>query len=81
MDDNLTRDEMINLMNANPYLAFKHRYFGEDEYIYSDGIYVRDENNYIFEDWNTPDHNGLRLRTGGAWESDWSVVPHIKIQR
>lgn len=84
MVETLTRTEMIELIKTHHYLAFRHELFDDDEYIYSDGVCVRDENNYVFEDWyskGTGQHNGIRMRTGGNWETGWSVVPHINIKK
>lgn len=84
MVETLTRTEMIELIKTHQYLAFRHELFDSDEYIYSDGVCVRDENNYVFEDWDsegTGQHNGIRMRTGGNWETGWSVVPHINIRK
>lgn len=81
MGSELTRTEMIELLKSNPYLAFKHELFDEEEYIYSDGVCVRDENNYVFEDWHSNDRNGIRMRIGGNWETGWSAVPHIDCKK
>ncbi|MCM1215963.1 MAG: hypothetical protein NC548_15760 [Lachnospiraceae bacterium] len=81
MGNELTRTEMIELLKSNPYLAFRHELFGDDEYIYFDGVCVRDENNYVFDDWYSNDRNGIRMRVGGNWETGWTAVPHINVKK
>lgn len=73
----LTRDEMIKILMNNKFLAVSHELFDKDEYLFNDGRVIRDENNYVFEDWTDPHHNGLRMRKGGNWETGWFTVPHI----
>lgn len=76
----MTRSEMIAYIKANPYHRISHKYFSDDEYIYSahDG-YVYDENGYLFECWDDPCHwYGIREREGGYWEDDWYVKTEIK---
>lgn len=70
----MTRSEMINFLKENPYVKVTHSLFGSDEYIYSkeDGK-VYEENGYLFEDWHSLYHDGLRMRTGGEWEDGWSL--------
>jgi hypothetical protein len=41
--------------------------------IASSGHVVYDENGYVFETWIGTFHNGIRMRTGGLWETGWSV--------
>ena len=31
------------------------------------------ENDYLFEDWTSKFHNGMRIRVGGSWENNWYV--------
>lgn len=68
----MTRDEMIEFIKENPYVHITHSLFSDDEYIYSstDGI-VYDENRYVFENGDKVD--GIRMRTGGMWETGWSI--------
>lgn len=70
---------MIEYSKNNPHVHITHRLFAYYEYIYSDenGV-VHDENGYVFEDWYSPDDvrgwNGIRMRTGGVWETGWSIM-------
>ena len=75
----MTRTEMIEFINDNPYVHITHDLFGTDEYIYAD-IYGRvwDENGYLFENWDSvtdvwSGNNGIRMRTGGKWEDGWYI--------
>ena len=75
----MTRDEMIEFIAENPYIHITHDLFDVDEYIYSDidGL-VWDENGYLFENWDSitdmwSGANGLRMRTGGKWETGWHI--------
>lgn len=78
MPDNheMTRSEMISFITGNPYKRVKHRLFSDEEYLYlaNDG-YVYEESDYLFETWDPSDwaHNGLRTRSGGVWETGWSL--------
>lgn len=74
MKKTMTREEMIEFIKANPGVKITHELFDDYEYIYlgEDGN-VYDENDYLFEDWHSPMHNGIRLRIGGNWEYGWSV--------
>ena len=68
----MTREEMMDFIRKNPNKKISHVSFGNDEYIlYKEDGKVYDENNYIFEDFTTSRHNGLRFRVGGLWESGW----------
>lgn len=70
----MTREEMIEFIKANPGVKVTHELFSADEYLYTAGIgNVYDENGYLFEDWHSPFHNGLRMRTGGSWENGWQI--------
>lgn len=68
----MTRNEMIEFLKENPHIHITHPLFADDEYIYldTDGI-VRDENGYVFENGDNVD--GIRMRTGGMWETGWSI--------
>lgn len=75
----MTRNEMIAFIKENHYIHITHPLFANDEYIYSDanGI-IRDECGYVFENWDSTTNmwsgiNGIRLRTGGRWETDWYI--------
>ena len=70
----MNRTEMIEFIRENPFVRVTHTLFGKEEYLYgkSDGR-VYDEAGYLFEDWQTPFHNGLRIRFGDAWEQGWSL--------
>lgn len=73
----MARDEMIAFIKANAYVRISHRLFEPSEYLYSakDGC-IYDENGYLFEDWEPGGlaHNGIRMRSGGAWETGWRVI-------
>lgn len=74
----MDRSVMIVFINENPNVKVTHILFGDDEYIYQkeDGR-VYDENGYLFEDWYSEGagkHDGIRMRTGGKWDSGWSVI-------
>lgn len=75
----MTRNEMIEFIEENPYVHITHTLFDDDEYIYSDtnGI-VYDECGNIFENWDSVTNmwsgiNGIRLRHGGIWEDGWHI--------
>ena len=68
----MTRDQAIKFMKENPEAKVTHRLFSLDEYLYMiDGI-CYDEMGYIFDD-GTIHHDGLQMRKGGAWETDWDI--------
>ena len=68
----MTRDQAIKLMMENPEAKVTHRLFSSDEYLYMiDGI-CYDEMGYIFDD-GTIHHDGLQMRKGDAWETDWDI--------
>lgn len=73
----MTRTEILAFLRGNPYKRVTHRLFDPSEYLYAaeDGN-IYDENGYLFEDWDTGSfaHNGLRMRTGGPWETDWEII-------
>ena len=71
----MTRNEIIRFFELCPNCLVSHHYFGDDEYLYSrsDGK-VYDENDYLFEDWTSQMHCGIRLREGGAWEDGWKAL-------
>lgn len=75
----MTRREMIDTLKNYPHLPITHYLFADDEYIFSnmDGI-VYDESGRIFENWDSVTNmwsgvNGIRLRSGGAWEDGWCI--------
>ena len=75
----MTRREMIDTLKNYPRLPITHYLFADDEYIFSnmDGI-VYDESGRIFENWDSVTNmwsgvNGIRLRSGGAWEDGWRI--------
>ena len=71
----MTRAEIIEYMRKNPYSKIKHMLFDPDEYLYMvDSGNVRCEKEYLFEDWYSYAHNGMRLRSGGEWEKGWTIV-------
>ncbi len=70
----MTRDQMMDFIMKNPNKKISHKLFSNDEYILSKGDgRIYDENDYLFEDFTTPRHNGLRSRYGGLWDYDWYV--------
>lgn len=70
----MTRAEMIKFLKENHNVKVTHELFAEDEYLISrTRNEVYDENGYLFEDWHTSRHNGIRMRQGGSWEDGWSV--------
>lgn len=70
----MSREEIIQFMNDNHNVKISHSLFSSDEFlVMRDDGNVYDENGYLFEDWEG-DHNGLRMRTGGSWKTDWFVV-------
>lgn len=73
----MTRECMKNILLNNPYLHISHRYFSENEYIYSKtNGKVYDENGYLFEDWHSDSvtgHIGIRMRYGGYWDDGWYI--------
>lgn len=70
----MTREAMIVFMQENPNVKITHFLFDSNEYIYQkeDGD-IYDECGYIFEDWHSNIHIGLRMRTGGNWDDGWTV--------
>ena len=74
----MSRDEMIKYMAENPSIKITHRLFDSNEFIYQneDGR-IYDENGYLFEDWESEYHNGIRMRTGKSWEHGWE--PYSKV--
>lgn len=70
----MTRTEMIGYIRENPYIKITHSLFSKDEYIYSKGDgHVYEEHGYLFEDFTSERSNGLRMRSGGLWETGWSL--------
>lgn len=79
----MTRDQAIKFMMENPEAKVTHRLFSSDEYLYMIGGICYDEMGYIFDD-GTIHHDGLQMRKGGAWETDWDIYndavnPEFKI--
>ena len=75
MPEYISRIEMIAALTSRPGTRISLRYFSEEEYLYlgNDGK-VYDENGYLFEDWYTDAHDGIRMRNGGAWEDGWYIL-------
>ena len=74
--NNLTIEQMIAFIKQNPNVKISHTSFTEDEYIYCAGVgRILDENDYLFEDWETPIHNGIRFRMkeSDTWKDGWFV--------
>ena len=75
----MTRTEMIGFARENPYVKITHYLFSKDEYIYSKGDgCIYEEHDYLFEDWSSERSNGMRMRSGGAWETGWSLYEEEK---
>ena len=75
----MTRTEMIGFARENPLVKITHPLFSKDEYIYGKGDgKVYEEHDYLFEDFTSERHNGLRMRSGGAWETGWSLYEEEK---
>ena len=74
----MTRTEMIGFIRENPFVKVKHKLFMEGECLYSNGDgNVYEEHGYLFEDFTSPQHNGIRMRSGGSWETGWSLYEEI----
>lgn len=73
----MTRTEMIGFARENPLVKITHHLFMKGEYIYGDGCNIYEEHGYLFEDFTSPQHNGIRMRSGGAWETGWSLYEEI----
>lgn len=73
----MDRSSMIELIKENPNVKITHWLFSDDEYIYQkDNGKIYDENGYLFEDWYSEgagQHNGIRMRKGGSWETGWEI--------
>lgn len=69
-----TRNEIIDYMKSHRGVKIKHDLFTDSEYLVmkKDGL-IYDENDYLFEDWISKFHNGMRIRVGGSWENNWYV--------
>lgn len=74
----MTRTEMIGFARENPFVKITHTLFGSDEYIYGNGGNIYEEHNYLFEDWTSERHDGIRMRSGGLWETGWSLYEEAK---
>lgn len=70
----MTKSEIIEYIQENHYKRITHYLFAEEEYLYmADDGCVYDEDGYLFEDWFSGAHCGIRVRTGDHWENGWSV--------
>lgn len=75
----MTRTEMIGFLRENPFVKVTHKLFMKDEYLYSKGDgCIYEEHDYLFEDWSSERSNGMRMRSGGAWETGWSLYVEEK---
>ena len=74
MPEYISRAEMLAALTSRPNVKISHRLFAPDEYLYLgvDGN-VYDENDYLFDDFETPAICGLRMRTGDTWEHGWYI--------
>ena len=66
----MTRTEMMNFIKENPFVKITHKLFSKDEYIYGNGIHIYEEHDYPFDE-------GIRMRSGGAWENDWYLYEEV----
>lgn len=76
-NQSMTRDEIIKILRSQPNVKVSHTLFEDDEYLYMKGGQVYDENGYLFEDWYSPTHNGIRMRAGAAWDTGWYIKNNI----
>lgn len=75
MPNYISRIEMMVALTSKPHVKISHQFFTADEYIYlGDDGKVYDENDYLFEDWTSHAHCGLRMRAGGNWEHGWYII-------
>ena len=69
---NLTREEAIAILRTNPTAKVSHVLFSEDEFLIGNGGgTVFDENDYVFEDWTSSNHNGIRMRNDSYFKTGW----------
>lgn len=62
-------------------IKFYHKLFDKDEFLYvGDDLNIYDENNYLFEDWISDDHNGMRMRENTFPFEDWYIIEDIKLE-
>ena len=75
MPEMMTRTEILAVLRSQPNVKVAHRLFDANEYLYmgADGN-VYDENGYLFEDWYSYAHDGMRMRSGDVWEKDWFII-------
>ncbi len=69
----LSRDEAIKILHTQPNVHISHVYFDEHEYVYMKDGAVYTEEGYLFEDWYSAAHNGMRMRSGSGWETGWYI--------
>lgn len=69
----MSRDEAIRFMRENPKVKITHPLFGPDEYLFGRGTNIYDECGYLFENWISTVNCGMRIRTGGSWETGWCL--------
>lgn len=71
----MTQRQAKNYMLRNPHCHVGHNNFASYEYLYAkeDGC-IYDEVGNLFEDFKTPEHNGLRMRCGYPWLNGWYVI-------
>lgn len=72
LEGEFSRDLAVEILQNLKGVKITHILFGSDEYLYKDGV-VLDESGYVFEDWTTARHNGMRMRKGGIWEGHWRL--------
>ncbi len=74
MPEYISRIDMMAALTSRPGTKISHHLFSPEEYIYlaNDGR-VYDENDYLFDDWDSHAYCGLRMRSGGAWETGWYI--------
>lgn len=68
----MTREDALQAMiDGN---IIRHRYFGDDEYIYMKGQFIFTEEGYNM--WSVHDEF-WQSRKGGAWEDGWEICGNL----
>ena len=67
----MTKNEAIDFMRDNEGVKITHYHFAPEEYIYMKNGVIYTEENYIFEDFYSTSHNGMRMRSGYCWQNGW----------
>lgn len=67
----MTKNEAIDFMKDNEGVKVCHYHFSPEEYLYMKNGVIYTEEGYIFEDFYSRSHNGMRIREGKSWETGW----------